>query len=322
VPAAGTAGTAVVIVNPKSANGTLGKRWPEVQKTLRREYGSFEHVLTESAGDGTRLAREALQQGADTVIAMGGDGTIHEVVNGFFDADARPIRPRASLGILPFGTGGDFRRSARIPKDLGEAARILKNGTARAIDVGRIEFRRGGTRNERASRYFVNIASFGVSGVVDEIANNSSKLLGGKMTFFLASARAGFRYKNKKVRLVFDSDERDALETRINCVAVANGRYFGGGMFVAPNADLHDGEFDVVTIGDLTTFEYMTSGLRIYKGTHLALPKVSVRRAARVEALPVDPDDDVLLDIDGENPGALPATFTLLPRALPVVMPA
>ncbi len=313
--------SAVVIVNPKSANGALGKRWADVHKTLRREYGDFEHVLTEAAGDGTRLAREALQGGADTVIAIGGDGTIHEVVNGFFDGDAKPIKPDAALGILPFGTGGDFRKTAKIPKDLGEAARLLKTGERRSIDVGRIEYRPTG-RDGRESRTFINIASFGVSGVVDEIVNSSSKMLGGKLSFFLAGARAGLRYKNKKVRLTFDSNESDALETRINVVAVANGRYFGGGMCVAPDAELDDGAFDVVTVGDLTTFEYLTSGLRIYKGTHLALPKVSVRRAARLDAVPVNPDDEVLLDIDGENPGALPATFTLLPRALKVVMPA
>jgi YegS/Rv2252/BmrU family lipid kinase len=313
--------SAVVIVNPKSANGSLGKRWPEVQKTLRREYGSFEHVLTERPGDGSRLASEALRGGASTVIAIGGDGTIHEVVNGFFEG-GKAIKPDAALGILPFGTGGDFRKTAKIPKDLAEAAHVLKNGKPRAIDVGRIEYRRSGPQGERESRYFVNIASFGVSGVVDEIVNTGSKMLGGKLSFFLAGARAGFRYKNKKVRMVFDQKEDDALETRINCVAVANGRYFGGGMFVAPDAELDDGTFDIVTIGDLTTFEYMTSGLRIYKGTHLSLPKVSVRRAARVDALPVNPDDEVLLDIDGENPGSLPATFTLMPRALQVVMPA
>lgn len=311
--------SAVVIVNPKSANGSLGKRWAEVQKVIRREYGGFEHVLTERPGDGSRLAREALEQGADTVVAIGGDGTIHEVVNGFFDGGGKPVRPEAALGILPFGTGGDFRKTAGIPKDLELAAKILKDGTRRTIDVGRIEYQ---TNGGRESRYFINIASFGISGVVDEIVNNSSKVLGGKVSFFLAGARAGLRYKNKQVRLVFDQDERDSLETRINVVAVANGRYFGGGMRVAPEAELDDGRFDVVTIGDLTTFEYLTSGLRIYKGTHLTLPKVSSRRAARVDARPVDPDDEVLLDVDGETPGRLPATFTILPKALQVVMPA
>src|SRR5688572_19961091 len=125
--------SAVVIVNPKSANGSLGKRWPEVQKTLRREYGSFEHVLTEAPGDGSRLAREALVGGASTVIAIGGDGTIHDVVNGCFDRDGKAIKPDAALGIIPFGTGGDFRKTVRIPKDLIEAARVLKTGTPREI---------------------------------------------------------------------------------------------------------------------------------------------------------------------------------------------
>jgi YegS/Rv2252/BmrU family lipid kinase len=310
----------VVIVNPSSQGGALGRKWTDVQRTLRRELGSFEAVMTRAPGEAPRLCREALRSGAGVVAAIGGDGTIHEVANGFFE-DGRPVRPEAALGVVPYGTGGDFRKTARIPRELDAAARVLGRGAARAIDVGLIEFARGGVRGARTTRVFVNIASFGISGLVDKIVNASSKALGGTISFIVGTARAALRYRNQRVRLVYDGDEDDHQELTINNVAVANGRYFGGGMKIAPRARLDDGWFDVVALGDLTTMDFLKNGHRVYAGTHLELPKVSYRRARRVEARPVDPSEDVLLDVDGEAPGALPATFSILPGALKLVMP-
>lgn len=313
---------AVVIVNPRSQNGALGKRWPDAAKVIRREFGPFETLTTSGPGDATRLAREALRGGADLVVAVGGDGTIHEVANGFFDDQERPIRPGAALGLLPFGTGGDFRKTVKVPRELDAAARVLKRGVRRTIDIGCLHYCEGGRGGPRARRMFINIASFGIGGLVDRIVNSSSKLFGGKISFFLGTARAAMQYRNRPVRMVFDGDEDQHLTATINNVAVANGQFFGGGMHIAPRAELDDGRFDVVILGDLTTMDFLASGHRVYRGTHLELPKVSFRQAARVDATPVDPDDEVLLDVDGEAPGALPATFTLLPRALDIVVPA
>jgi YegS/Rv2252/BmrU family lipid kinase len=322
---------AVVIVNPKSQNGALGERWPELARILHREYGPFEHVMTHHPGDATRLAREAIRSGADLVVAVGGDGTIHEVANGFFDERGRPTSPRteagaegrsrAALGILPYGTGGDFRKTIRVPKNMEYAARILRLGVRRPIDMGLLEYAEGGRGGRRASRVFINLASFGIGGLIDRIVNSSSKALGGAFSFFLGTARATMSYQNQHVRIVFDGDENDMLDATVNSVLVANGRYCGGGMFVAPQAELDDGKFDVVVMGDLSKLDVIKNGHHVYKGTHLTLPKVSFRRATRVDAVAVNGSDEVLLDVDGETPGALPATFTLLPQALPVVMP-
>lgn len=315
---------AAVIVNPRSQNGALGSAWPDLARVVRREWGPFETLMTQAPGDATRLARTALRAGCDLVVAVGGDGTVHEVANGFFEGDC-PIRPGAALGVLPFGTGGDFRRSLGVPREIAAAARVLFGGTRRAIDVGRLEFAqggRGGARGHRGHRIFVNIASFGIGGEVDRIVNASSKALGGRVSFLLGTARAALRYRNQKVRLVFDGNDDTALTAVINNVAVANGRYFGGGMHIAPGASLDDGKFDVVILGDLTRLDLVLSGRRVYSGTHIGMPKVSHRRAMRLDASPVDPADEVLLDVDGEAPGALPASFTLLPGALSVVVPS
>ena len=305
----------VVVVNPNSQGGNVGKHWPHLADQIRREV-PFEEALTKGPGDATVLTREALRAGADRIVALGGDGTINEVVNGFFERGA-PIAPDAALGYLPQGTGGDFRRSVGVPKDFAEAVACLARDHRRRIDVGRLDFAANG--GGQATRMFANIASFGMSARVDHAVNDSKKRLGA-LSFFWATTKTTFRYKNQRVRLRFD-DDQDTVDLTINTVAIANGRYFGGGMMIAPDAQLDDGLFDVVAMGDLSLRELVMNSRRVYKGTHLTLDKVSMRRAKVVHAEPTDGGEPVELDVDGETPGALPARFTIAPRALSLVTP-
>ncbi len=191
----------VLIVNPKSQGGRLGKRWKEMADTIGRAF-PFDEAITEAAGDATRLTREALRGGAERAVA---------------------------------------------------------------------------------------------------------------------SARATWSYKNQRVQLVFDGADR--VEATISTVAIANGRYFGGAMMVAPNAELDDGMFDVIAMGDFGFGDLLKSGRRLYKGTHLTMDKVTARRARVIEAEPIDPGSVIELDIDGENPGRLPARFEVMPLALWIVAP-
>ena len=306
----------VVIVNPNSQGGAAGRDWPHLADRVRRAL-PFEEALTAAPGDATRLTREALRAGADRVVALGGDGTINEVGNGFFE-DGKPIAPDAAMGILPYGTGGDFRKTVRIPRTFDDAVAVLAQDHRRTIDVGRIDHakRDGGV----GSRMFINIASFGMSGVVDELINKSKKRFG-KLSFFAASLEGMFRYDNQRVRLTFDDDPASVLELKINTVAVANGRYFGGGMYIAPDAEVDDGLFDVVALGDMGVGDLIFKSRRLYNGTHLTMKDVSHRRAKVVHAEPAEPDGVVELDVDGETPGRLPATFTIVPAALSLVAP-
>ena len=306
----------VVVVNPKSQGGKLGKRWSEVAETLGRAF-PFDEVMTKGVGDATHLTREALRGGAERVVAIGGDGTINEVVNGFF-VDGVAIAPEATFGVIPYGTGGDFRRTLEIPLELAAAAKVIATNHRRKIDLGRLGF--VAANGDPATRMFANIASFGVSGVVDRLVNESGKKLGGKLSFMLASVRATWSYKNQRVQLVFDGADRTELS--INTVAISNGRFFGGGMMVAPDAEVDDGTFDVVSLGDLGMGEVMKLSRRIYKGDHLAMDKVSVRRAKVIEAEGIDPGAVIELDVDGENPGRLPARFEIVPAALWMAVPA
>jgi YegS/Rv2252/BmrU family lipid kinase len=306
----------VVVVNPHSQGGKLGKRWHDLADTIGRAF-PFDDAITTRPGDATVLTREALNAGAERVVAIGGDGTINEVVNGFFDDAGKPIAPDASFALIPFGTGGDFRRTMHVPQELPDAVAVIAANRRRKIDVGRLEFvARDGAKT---SRMFANIASFGVSGVVDRLVNESGKKFG-RLSFAVATARATWSYKNQRVQLVFDG--KDRLETTINTVAIANGKYFGGAMKVAPDAEVDDGMFDVIAMGDFGFGDLLRSGRRLYKGTHLAMDKVSVRRARVVDAEPVDHSAIVELDVDGEAPGRLPARFELVAGALWMVVPA
>ncbi len=306
----------VVIVNPSSQGGAAGRDWPHLADKVRRAL-PFEEVFTKGPGDATRLTREALRGGAERVVALGGDGTINEVGNGFFE-NGVAIAPTAAMAILPYGTGGDFRKTVRIPKELDAAVAVLAADRRRTIDVGRIDHatRAGGV----GVRMFINIASFGMSGVVDEVINKSKKRFG-KLSFLAASFKGMMRYDNQRVRLTFDGDAASAIELTINTVAVANGRYFGGGMFIAPHAEVDDGQFDVVCLGDLGMADMIFKSRRLYDGSHLTMKEVSHRRARLVHAEPVEPDAKVELDVDGETPGRLPATFTIVPAALSLVAP-
>jgi YegS/Rv2252/BmrU family lipid kinase len=301
----------VLVVNPKSAGGKTERRWPELRATIAEALGHFEERFTQQSGDATAMTRDALRAGATLVVAIGGDGTINEVVNGFFD-ERGVVSKAAAFGVIPAGTGGDFIKTLGVPRDTADAARALQK-PPRAIDVGRLTYL--DHDGNQAVRHFVNIASFGIGGLVDRYVNQSGKALGGTLSFALATLRAGLEYKNANIRLTLDGGA--AKEGRVYNVAVANGRYFGGGMKVAPDAELDDGAFDVVTLGDFGLSDLLLRGLDIYSGKHLANPKVSVRRARLVEAAPIG-DAEVLLDVDGEQLGRLPSKFELLPGALNV----
>ncbi len=306
----------VVIVNPRSQGGAAGRHWPHLAERIRRSI-AFDALQTRGPGDATRLTREALRGGAERVVALGGDGTINEVANGFFE-DGKPIAPHAALGILPYGTGGDFRKTVRIAKDFDQAVAVLAADQRRTIDLGRLDF--ATANGGRDSRIFVNIASFGMSGVVDRMVNRSQKRFG-KISYLIATTRGMLEYDNQRVRMTFDGNAADALEMTVNTVAIANGRYFGGGMFIAPEAEVDDGLFDVVALGDLGFTDMIFNSRHLYAGTHLSMKNVSHRRARTVHAEPLSARSIVELDVDGETPGRLPATFTVAPQALNLVAP-
>jgi YegS/Rv2252/BmrU family lipid kinase len=307
----------VVIVNPKSQGGKLASRWPNMAETLTRAF-PYDVVHTQGPGDATRIAREALRSGAERIVAIGGDGTINETVNGFFEG-GKPIAPEASLAIVPFGTGGDFRRTIELPQDTAACAQVIAANHKKKVDVGKLEL----TAHDGSPmlRMFLNIASFGVGGHLDRMINESGKKLG-RIGYFTTGFRATLSYKNQRVQLIFDGNTAERVEVTTYSVAVANGKYFGGGMKIAPNAELDDGKFDITVVGDLGVMKLLAGFARqVYSGAHLKTKGVSSRRAKVVEAEAVDPNDKVEFDVDGEHLGRLPARFEVVPSSLWLVVP-
>ncbi len=306
----------VAIFNPRAAGGKAEKRLPEVSRCLRERLGPVEVRRTERSGHATQLAHDALKAGADLVIAVGGDGTANEVVNGFFD-NGQAIRPEACLGFIPFGTGGDLQRTLEIPSDVGKAVDILAAGAQAPIDVGKAAF----VAHDGAplERYFVNLLSLGIGGDVAVRAKNFlSPLLGGKVAFFYATFAAFARFRGKRVRLALDGEPKPT-EFFISNVAIGNGRYHGGGMHPCPRAVMDDGLLEVTTIDYLTMFEFLRDINYLYSDDIYRHPKACHFRARRIVA---ESDETTHIEIDGEALGRLPLEVKLLPRSLRVVVPS
>jgi diacylglycerol kinase (ATP) len=296
-----------VIVNPTSSAGAAGRHWDRIAKLLRSSLGDFEHATTRKASDATTLSRSALRQGFEMVVCVGGDGTLNEVVSGFFDG-AAAVAPEAVLGVVALGTGCDFGRTIG-QKDLESACAILGGRRTRSIDVGLARFT--GHDGAPTTRIFINVASFGCGGLVSHFVSPRLKAMSGRLAFTLATLRALAVYRDQAVILEFDGlPPRSHAIT--NC-AVGNGRFFGAGMQVAPAAQLDDGELDVTIWSGFGLMDFIRKRHTLYDGSHVREPGTQVLRTRRVIATSAS---TVLLEVDGESVGRLPAQLDVLTGAL------
>ena len=300
------------IVNPHSGNGSTGREWPDINAAARDKLGAFTSYLTSGPMDATRIARSSLLEGADLIVCIGGDGTLNEVINGFMNEDG-PIRTDAILGFLPNGTGCDFVKTAPIPGRIEESLSTVRNGRACAIDLGKIRYR--DQHGLPCTRYFHNITSFGLGGEVVERTNKTTKAFGPFISFIWATLMTLFLYGKKNIQLKVDNFYDQ--EIKIWNVAVANGQYHGGGMWVAPDAVINDGLFNITVIGDLSLAGVFWHLPKLYNGKIKKIKKVSFLTGKRIEAYSEQP---VLLDVDGEQPGRLPVVIDIVPSAINVIM--
>ncbi len=311
----------LVIINPESAGGATRAAWPKIASELASRFGPFTPKFTTQSGEGIELAANAARKGTKLIIACGGDGTISEVANGILSVDSD-----SELGILPSGTGGDFRKTIGIPNRPSDAAQILHDGQTRLIDVGKVTFTRAD--GEQESRYFLGVASFGMSADViarvkaggpDWLPAKGPKWLTGRVAFGAAMLQTAA--KTSATRVVVQLDDDSALHLTVANLCIANARYFGGGMKIAPKAKLSDGKFDVVSIGDLGAARILANAPRLYLGAHLSMSEVGHALATRVTARSANSDQLVEIEVDGEISGQLPATFQIIPRALRIRCP-
>ncbi len=295
------------LVNPASAAGATGRRWPELSQLAAQLGLEGKAYVSESPGHLGALARQALADGASLLVVVGGDGSVNEVANGIAG------REGVELGIIPRGTGWDFARSLGIPHGVRDAVAVARDGRARAIDLGRVSFRSWAGREETA--YFANVASAGMSGAVARRANKTSKALGGKASYLWATLAVFARWRNGELTVRVDDERRSAL---MSDVIVANGPYLGGGMKMCPQASPDDGLLDVLLIGDVTKRDLALALPKIYRGTHLPHPKAELLRGASVS---VEAAEHVPIQLDGEQPGTTPAHFGVVTGGLRVRVP-
>lgn len=300
------------VVNPASANRTTGQAWPAVSERLKAAGIEHDARMTTRPDEATEITRQSLASGYRNIIAVGGDGTVNEVVNGFFDGE-KWLGAGARLGIVSRGTGTDLIKTLGLSKDEATAIERLKAGQVRRVDLARVNF--VNHAGDRALRHFINIGDVGLGGDTVARVNRTTKALGGKFSFLWGTVATTLGYRNKDLEISIDGGE--PIRGRMCLAVVANGQYFGGGMRVAPEAAMDDGLFDIVTVGDFGKIELFANIGKVYKGAHLTHPKVRLYHGKTVSIRSAQPAQ---LDVDGEQPGHTDATFTLLPGLLDVIV--
>ena len=297
-----------VIVNPVAGAYSTRRKWPIINKLLKRIGLSFDFEYTEGVGHAIELARVAASDGYRYLVAVGGDGTVNEVANGILHSTGATS---TALGIVSTGTGSDFARSVGIPRDYATACSTLTSSSRLSIDVGVVEYQ---SKGQTLRRFFVNAAGVGFDAAVVEKTERLPKFFGGTVPYVAGLLMTLFGYKNKQVVL----KAGDEVESgRVLNVVVANGGYLGGGMHVAPQAELGDSLLDVVIIGDMGKFELLKEFPTVYKGTHINHPKVRMKQTTHIT---VESPEPMLVHADGELLGECPASFWVMPLALSIVV--
>ncbi|HHH27004.1 MAG TPA: diacylglycerol kinase family lipid kinase [Polyangiaceae bacterium] len=310
----------LVILNPSSQKGKTGELAPELVRVIERYLGPVDRADTEAPRHAIEIAKQAAEDGRPSVIAVGGDGTIHEVVNGLMQArDADDRRRLPKLGVVGQGTGGDFRKSLGLDHRLDKYCTAIAGKRTKTIDVGRCRYRN--KAGEDVDGFFINILSVGMGGLVDEYVHRAKGRLGGTIAYFNASVKALLKSEVGILdsRITSGGDVREE-EIHTRQIAICNGRFFGGGMEVAPMAELDDGRFHVVSLGAATKAQFALGSLAIYSGKHVDKPEVEVFACERIELeIRNDSIRDIFpLDVDGEPLGTLPLTIEVVPSALDV----
>ena len=298
----------IFLVNPASANGSTGRRWPELARRAAAAGLEGATLFSERQGHLAELAREAALDGAELLVVVGGDGSVNEVANGLAGLGRQP-----EVAIVPRGTGWDFSRTFGIPRKVDDAVHVALEGDVRTIDVGRASYR--AWDGSDATTSFANVASAGMSGAIAQRANETTKALGGKASYLWATFAVFSGWEATEIEVVVDDVRRTG---RMFDVVVANGRFFGGGLQICPEAEPDDGLFDVLTIGDVTKRDLVLTMPKMYRGTHLPHPKAELLRGSSVT---VTSETPLPIELDVEQPGTTPATFEVAAGALRLRVP-
>lgn len=290
-----------VIVNPVAGRGRGRRAWTVVGPALRDAGIRYEETFEEEPGQAIPIAEDATRAGYDVIVAVGGDGTVHEVVNGIMRAG---VKEQPAVAIIPGGTGNDFARALGVPKDPLAAGRLLLSGARRRVDIGQV--------NER---YFVGISGVGFDAEVAAKVNRWPKWVGGTTVYVAAILSMLVTYSLAPTRIVLDGREE---RLRLFLLAAANTPWYGGGMYMAPHARADDGYLEVITARDLGKLETLGLLPKVFSGAHLGHRKVAHQAVREVR---VESDVRLSIHADGETVGQVPAVFRAVPGAIEVIVP-
>ncbi len=300
-------GELTVIVNPHAGRRRVGEEIPELERTLQARALPYQLLRTRGPGDATRFAREALERGGRYIVAVGGDGTVHEVVNGMFDGDGKPTTADPVLGVVAAGSGCDFVRTFGLPGDVTRSCQHLSGENTYPLDVGKITYT--GLNGAPEVRYFPNVAEVGMGAAVAARANRMPSSFG-QSKYFLAFWMTLPRFKTAKLRVQAD---RKTYEGSGIMLIVGNCQYYGGGMKISPRSYPGDGVLDVLIFNGPKS-DAFTLLPKVYRGEHIPHPRIAEFRVKRT--LQVDADRPLPIEADGEVLGFTPATFEVMPQAV------
>lgn len=310
----------VFIVNPRGANGRTGKDWKKLLPYLRSRLDKNCNIcesLTSGPYHAIDITREAIREGADAVVAVGGDGTLHEVVNGFFWAGKpvanhnREATRSTALGLIPLGTGSDFARTLGWKNDPREAIDRIAKGLRSPVDVGVIT-----GESEEESHYFINVADIHLSAKAGYFASRYKRF--GNLCYVIGALQAFMGHKNQDLRIKVNEGEWETCSL-VTALCIGNAKYFGGGMKITPNADPSSGNFEVVILQDFKWYDFILKLHRLYNGTHLSVKNVSSRSVFSIEVEDISGSGSIYVQSDGEHLGFLPRKFCILPSAIQMI---
>ncbi|KAJ4904326.1 Sphingoid long-chain bases kinase 2 [Raphanus sativus] len=309
----------VFVVNPQGANGRTAQEWKKLLPYLQSRLGKDCNIcesLTSGPSHAIDITREAIRDGADAVIAVGGDGTLHEVVNGFF-WEGKPVGNlnseaghSAALGLIPLGTGSDFARTFGWNNDPREAVERIAKGIRSRFDVGVID------QEGRDSHYFINVADVHLSAKAGFYASKYKKF--GNLCYVIGALQAFMGHHNRDMRIKVNGGEWEVYP-QVTALCVGNAKYFGGGMKITPNAVPGNGNLEVVVLQDFKWYDFILKLHKLYNGTHLSVNNVSSRSVQSIEVEEISESGSIYVQSDGEHLGFLPRKFQVLPGAIDII---
>ncbi|KAG0365332.1 hypothetical protein BGX24_004186 [Mortierella sp. AD032] len=319
------------VVNRRGGGGKGGKIWDKAKPTVAKRLAGIKWKVeyTRHSGHASDLAREFINEGYKIVVAVGGDGTISQVVNGYMLTDGNA--KGCAIGIISSGTGGDFVRTTNTPKDPLQALEVILNTESTLVDVGHVSASKLNSPSVMNEQYFINICSVGISGSIVKRVESSSiaKYVSGGLVYWLYTYLTGLVYRPPPVKYTLTEGPAGAEDVKekqmgLYIMAVANGRYLGGNMHIAPNADISDSQFDVVCLHDLTlTDAFFKASPALKSGNLMNLPahQAFTQRNAKVSISPINPKDKIYVEADGEVAGVLPAQWKIIPQSCRMIIP-